>query len=323
MTIDERHLSYSRMIFVRTLSVFLTCAALLSPALAEKYAGEFLYLGAGARPLAMGGAYSAARGDIFSGYYNPAGLAVIDSYQAAFMHSETFGSLLNHDFLAIAKRHAGGVAALSLYRLGGGGILVTEYVDYLDKFRVIREASHADYIAGFSYARSQTERINWGLTAKLVYRKIIDSSAWGIGLDAGVRYQLWEEIAAAFSVQDLTGTVLSYSTDTKETINPTAKFGLAFGHSYGDFRSLILADADVRFEGRVESAQFSQSWISTDTHFGFELSYKDVIAARVGSDVGNLTTGVGVKFSRYTLDLALFDHSDLDTSYRGSLIIAW
>lgn len=303
---------------VKTLLLFLLLAL---PVGAEKFAGEFLYLGVGARPLSLGGTYTAAEGDIFSSYYNPAGLNDLEGYQAAFMHSETFGSLLNHDYIAVAKGQFNGVAALSFYRLGGGGILITEKVN--DEFRVKREASHADYVFGFSYGRQQSPRVSWGLSVKLIYRKIIDTSAWGIGLDAGMRYHFRDDVVAALVVQDLTGTVLSYSYGNKETINPTMKLGLGLNRQLGEFKGMFLVDADIRFEGREQTAQFSQGWVSADTHFGFELSFKDVIAARVGSDVGHLTTGVGVKFSRFRVDLALLDHSDLDTSYRGSLIVDW
>ena len=36
-----------------------------------KYAGEFMSLGVGARPLSMGGAYVALANDVTSGYWNP------------------------------------------------------------------------------------------------------------------------------------------------------------------------------------------------------------------------------------------------------------
>ncbi|MCD6160823.1 MAG: PorV/PorQ family protein [candidate division Zixibacteria bacterium] len=301
--------------------VFILCLIMFSPAIAEKYAGEFLYLGVGGRALALGSAYIASDGDAFSSYYNPAGLTKIQDYQAAFMHSETFGALLNHDYLTAAKRYGESAAAVSLYYLGGGGILVTE--EYRGIYRVKEEASHADYVLGLSYARNQNDRIDWGLTTKLIYRKIVDVSAWGIGLDAGMKYYFRDNITAGIVVQDLTGTVLSYSYDNKETINPTLKLGLDLSHQFGNFKGAVLTDADIRFEGRKASAQFYQSWISADTHLGFELSFKDVVAARVGSDIGNLTTGVGLKFSRYIIDIALNDHSDLDTSYRGSLIVEW
>jgi hypothetical protein len=181
-----------------------------SSAYGEKYAGEFLYLGVGARPLAMGGAYIAAEGDAFSSYYNPAGLANLNNFQAAFMHSETFGSLLNHDYFSLARKYGDYVASVSLYRLGGGGIIITEYVDSLDIFRKIREASHADYVFGLSFARNQAAHFSWGLSTKIIYRDIIDYSAWGLGLDAGLRYQVHDNIALGMVVQDLTSTILSY-----------------------------------------------------------------------------------------------------------------
>jgi hypothetical protein len=291
------------------------------PAMAEKYAGEFMYLGVGARPLAMGNAYLAADGDIFSTYYNPAGLTGITGSQATFMHSETFGSLLNHDYIAYAKSRFGGVAAVSMYRLGGGGILVTE--EYNGIFRVKSEKSHADYVFSIAYGRKQSPKLDWGATAKIIYRKIVDDDAQGIGLDAGVRYRIRDNLTAAAVAQDLTGTILSYSTSTKEVVNPTLKLGLGYSYPMGNFKAALLTDADLKFEGRQQSAQFSQSWISGDTHLGAEISYKDVAAVRVGSDIGNLTTGVGIKFSRFHLDLALLDNSDLDTSYRGSLVMSW
>ncbi len=290
-------------------------------ATAEKYAGEFMYLGVGARPLAMGNAYLAADGDIFSTYYNPAGLTGITGNQATFMHSETFGSLLNHDYLAYATGKFNGVAAVSMYRLGGGGILVTE--EYNGIFRVKSEESHADYVFSFAYGRKQSPKLDWGATAKIIYRKIVDDDAQGIGLDAGVRYRIRENLTAAAVAQDLTGTILSYSTSTKEVVNPTLKLGLGYMYPVGNFKATLLTDADIKFEGRKQSAQFSQSWISGDTHLGAEISYRDVAAVRVGSDIGNLTTGVGIKFSRFHLDLALLDNSDLDTSYRGSLVVSW
>lgn len=294
---------------------------LISPALADKYAGEFLYLGVGGRPLAMGGAYTASDGDVFSAYYNPAGLVDLNSYQAAFMHSETFGSLLNHDYFAIAKKQSGGVAAISLYRLGGGGILVTE--EYLGRYRVLEEESHADHVLSFAYGRNQSPRLDWGLAAKVIHRDIATYSAWGLGIDAGIRYRVFEDFTSALAIQDLTGTLLSYSNDNKETVTPTVKTGIGYTRESGDFKGTFLTDIDWRFEGREDAANFSLGSVSGDYHIGLEVLYKRVVAARVGSDIGNLTTGIGVKFGRFTVDLALFDHDELDTSYRGSLIVDW
>jgi hypothetical protein len=43
-----------------------------------KYAGEFMAIGIGGRPLGMGGAFTGIANDVTAGYYNPAGLANIN-----------------------------------------------------------------------------------------------------------------------------------------------------------------------------------------------------------------------------------------------------
>ena len=67
-----------------------------------KYAGEFIALGVGGRALAMGGAFVAVANDVTAGYWNPAGLARITYPQFILMHDEQFGSLVNHDYGAVA-----------------------------------------------------------------------------------------------------------------------------------------------------------------------------------------------------------------------------
>lgn len=297
--------------------------AMSSQALGAKYAGDFMYLGAGGRPLALGGAYVASGGDILSGYYNPAGLSFLERPQAIFMHSETFGSLLNHDFLAYARplgAEPEQAFSVSLYRLGGGGIIVTT-VDQTGRFRMVSEENHADYVGYFSYGRRFGSRLSGGVTAKLIYRDIVDESAFGLGLDLGALYSLTDWADVGLSLQDFPSTLLSYTTGLKQRVNPMAKIGTGLHGRRGDFAASLFADADIQFEGRRYSSQVHFGRISFDSHLGLETVYKDKIAARVGSDIGNLTLGVGLKFNKFAVDIAMRDHSDLDNTYLVSLIV--
>jgi hypothetical protein len=294
------------------------------PAFGAKYSGEFLYLGVGGRPLSLGGAYVAESGDVLSGYYNPAGLSRLDRPQAIFMHSETFGSLLNHDFLAYARPFGSGGApaafGISLYRLGGGGIIVTR-VDQTGRFQMVSEESHADYVGYFSYGRMFGKRLSAGVSAKLIYRDIVDESAVGIGLDLGAIYALTDWADLGLNLQDAPGTFLSYSTGTKERVNATAKTGARLHGERGRFAMSLLGDTDIRFEGRDFSAQASAGPISFDFHFGLEVRYLEKLSARIGSDIGNLSLGAGLRFNRFAVDIAMRDHSDLDHTYLVSLIL--
>jgi hypothetical protein len=284
---------------------------------AAKYAGEFLTLGVGARPISLGGAYVAQSGDALSGYYNPAGLAALSGPQAFFMHSETFGALLNHDYLAYARPMGDGdhraALAISLYRLGGGGIIVTGSRD--GRFYQIKEESHADYAGYFSYGRAFGERFSAGVSAKLIYRDIVDESAFGLGLDIGALASPLRWLDIGLNIQDATTTLLSYSTDRKESIYPTTKIGAKFHGRTGRFAGALFADADLRFEGIDYGAQLSAGPASIDSHFGLEISYLDKIAGRIGSEYGNLTLGAGLALGRFDIDLAMRNHTDLDNTF--------
>lgn len=288
-----------------------------------KYAGEFLNLGAGGRPLALGGSFMAAQNSVLSGYYNPAGLSMLNNSQAVFMHSESFGSLLNHDFLAYSRPLDSGsrkaALGISLYRLGGGGVYVTG-VDQNNRFYVISEESHADYAAYFSYGRAFSDKMSGGITAKLIYRDIVDVSAFGLGIDMGGLYTPEKWLSLGISLQDITTTLLSYSTGKKESIIPTVRLGTSLNGRKAGFGTALYMDAETRFEGRRYASQYNIDGMSIDSHFGLEIDYREVVYGRVGSDVGNLTLGVGLVVEKFNVDIAMRDHSELDNTYLVSII---
>ncbi len=104
-------------------------------------------------------------------------------------------------------------------------------------------------------------------------------------------------------------------------MNPTAKAGLILTGARGDFDGALIADVDTRFEGRDYAAQISTGPFSFDTHVGLEILFKEKLAARVGSDIGNLTLGAGLQFSRFVVDVAMRDHSDLDNTFLVSFMM--
>ncbi|NIN01508.1 MAG: PorV/PorQ family protein [candidate division Zixibacteria bacterium] len=300
------------------------------PAWGAKYAGEFLSLGVGARALGMGGAFVGVADDVTACLWNPSGLSQLDRKELSVMHAETFGSLLNQDFVAFAlplvQESSTSALGFSLQRLGGSGIKITDLerkgLEISDTNRVVllREESHADYALFFSYSQQARARVFWGASLKLIYRDVVTTSAFGIGADVGLLVKPYPFLSLGANLMDLTSSLLFYGNGTTETINPTTKLGVAINHQIQDFCLIVASDADIRYEGRKSAAQFWLGKLSADLHFGTEVSYKGKLSGRLGFDQGDFTAGAGFWLNQFGVDVAFLSHDELDNTYRVSLL---
>ena len=204
-----------------------------------KYAGEFLALGVGGRALALGGAHVALVNDVTAGYWNPAALARLEYPQLILMHDEQFGSLVNHDYGAVAipfGRQAS--LGLSVLRLGvddipdtrNAGIDVNGNLTYdpaefsrVDPNRVTYFNS-ADWAFLFSYARSVSEQFAYGANLKLIRRELGDT--WcdgqsGSTSDSGTVPGRLSSLAPTCRTSP--PRLLAWDTGRNELISPTIK----------------------------------------------------------------------------------------------------
>jgi len=137
----------------------------VTDAAATKYAGEPYHLGVGARALGRGSAFVSATPDASSIFWNVAALSVLERPQVMAQHAETFGSLLNHDFVAVAApAGANGSWSWGAYAtyLGGGGIQITEIDTLRGRPGVTSEENHSDWSVAFGLARLTNRWWTWG-----------------------------------------------------------------------------------------------------------------------------------------------------------------
>ena len=240
------------------------------------------------------------------------------------MHAETFGSLLNQDFIAFAlpleENLSNSTIAFSLLRLGGGGIKITGLKDS-NRVILLREESHADYAFLFSYSHPIRPNLFWGANLKIIYRHMVNNSAFGLGADISFLARPYSFLTLGANLMDITPTLLFYDNGTTETITPTTKFGLGINYEIKDFSFLFASDADVRYEGRKFSTQYWVGQISWDMHYGLEIGYRKNLAARLGFDQGDFTAGAGFLIRQFGLDIAFLSHDQLDNTYRISLFV--
>lgn len=304
-----------------------------------KYAGEFLALGVGGRALGMGSASVALAADVTSGYWNPAGLSQIAYPQLMLMHDEQFGSLVNHDYGAVAIPVGPSTSlGLSVLRLGVDDIPDTRNagvdaagnpVTDLDQFSRIdpERVSYfnaADWALLLTYSRSVSADFSYGANVKFIRREVAEYAATGIGFDVGIRYRAWENVVFGVNVQDITTTFLAWSTGRNELISPTVKLGGAVSVEALGGAFTPALDMDVRFENRQYASTFNFGPVSADVRAGLEYQFRDLFALRIGySDVKQITLGAGIHLPRLNIDysFAKFDAlQELGNTHRISLM---
>jgi hypothetical protein len=321
-------------------SLLICCVSgLFGQTTVAKYAGEFMALGVGGRPLGLGGSYVALASDASAGYWNPAGLARITYPDIMVMHDERFGNLINYDFAAVAIPFQGDMSfGLSLIRLGVDGIPDTRNAwldangngvfddntrpDY-DKVTYFNAADWAFY---FSYAKRVSESFLYGASVKVIRRDLANQSATGIGFDLGLLYSPLDNLFLGANAQDITTTLLAWTTGRNELISPTLKIGGTYMLYAFNGRFAPTVDVDVRFENRQFASATHVGGISLDPHIGLEFDYRETVALRVGySDIKQITVGAGIHLSKVDIDysFATFGSStdDLGDTHRISLRI--
>jgi len=149
-------------------------------------AAQFLKIGAGARPISMGGAYTALSNDVLSTYWNPAGLSRIPGGgEVTFNHSEWLAQT-NYDF-----------AAFSI-NAGNVGSFAAQVISLATPEQTVRTVRNpegtgqkwsANSISlGVTYAKNLTDRFSIGFTGKYIQESIFNVRAIGAGFDLGVLY---------------------------------------------------------------------------------------------------------------------------------------
>jgi hypothetical protein len=335
--------------------------ALSSGVSAEKYAGEFMALGGGARAMAMGGAFIAVANDATATYWNPAGLADFSSFltspgsfEMSLMHSERFGELIDYNYFSTAFPLKNGKSGwgVSLIHMGIDDIRIVPMSDGMidnsdgdSRFEPWNgESLNFDYrdyplesVNDLAVFLTYGQMMSWGdigATLKFIRNdQVTGVSSFGLGLDLGyLKRDLWNNLAFGAKLQDITGTFISWSTGKREFIYPAVKLGLAYPILMNSMNSklVLAADCDFRFENRKWVSQYWIGSSSADFHFGAELLIRDIVALRGGNDMGRWTAGAGFLLRDFTswnfnlaIDYAFLMHDVLDTTHRVSLLVSY
>ena len=273
---------------------------------ADSSAGAaFLRIGDGARPLALGGAYTAASGSVDSLYYNPAGLAMLNGKELSLTHSDWLQGT-SFDVASYGQATAYGTFGVSALRLGG----TQEGRDALRQ--KTGDFTTQDIAAVFSYSKAVGTWLGAGANVKYLHSQIASDNASTYAVDAGAVARV-PDSPLSF------GAAILNIGEGFRFMNQADRLPLtiAAGAVYTPVERLNVS-LDVKHEPYGHFSELDMGGEYTIGIFSFRAGY---VAPVQGVDTTLQATecirgGLGLQISRYRADYTLAPFGDLGLTQR-------
>lgn len=285
-----------------------------APVSAQNTGASFLRIDTGARPAAMGGAYTAVADDVNALYYNPGGLSLLSRRELGATHTEW---LLDSkfDFIGFAQPTAAGTFGLGFTRLSNGRI---------EGRAADRSASGSfeasDTAVTLGFGRSLGEavpfgRASLGINVKYLQSQLGSDSASTFAFDLGAVHRLdAAPLSLGFSVLNM-GRGMRFLDQTDPL-----PLTISAGAAYRLIGTLGLA-LDVRYEPherRTDVALGTEYAVLSS--FSLRAGYASVGPVGAGgSPLNGLGGGFGLRMGGYRADYTFTPFGALGNAQRISL----
>jgi len=273
--------------------VFLCCIAPAVPGAAQVSTQYQI----GARPLGMGGAFSAVANDANAIFWNPAGISLLQRQELTTMYSNLNGLGLSNSYLGYVLPVTDNQATA---------------VDWLHLGFDDTELGFRDDYFNLAYGLRLPWHVAVGTKLKYIDRDMtLDGTSYGkssgFGVDFGILASPLENLRIALTGYDIGGTSVRYDNDVSEEIFPQK---LRFGIAYTPLEGLLVAtDVDDRL------------------HIGAEYWLYNIAALRGGIQkelqtvIGTtrqliLSAGFSARYRFMQFDYAFEDDPDLPITHR-------
>ena len=270
----------------------------------------------GGRSLGMGGSDIAFTEGVDAIFWNPAGLSAVKGQADAMFSSAKIIADISTNYFALAfNTGSNGVLAVNVKSLAMGAIPMTTVGDMDGEGGGTFSPTFATI--GASYARTLTDKIGVGITAKIIYESIPGASASATAFDFGLQYKNLmdvEGLSLGLAIRNI-GTNMQYAG------TGTLFQGTLEDETYDDFFSVLTSSDQLPASMEMGlsykptdmillSAVYQNSNTESDyLKIGTELNFANIGFVRAGynfqlnangADLGysvyGLTLGAGVKF---------------------------
>lgn len=160
---------------------------------------DYLKIGAGARPAALGEAYAGLADDVYAADYNPAGLAGLRRQEAAFDYDRLLPGVVEQEL-----EYALPTADFGTFAAGARALQVDRFSGFDANDVPLGSVSSQDLAVGVDYAYGWGP-LSLGAGGKYLNSRLADARASGAAWDAGALYELGPAARLGVSVANLGG----------------------------------------------------------------------------------------------------------------------
>jgi outer membrane protein OmpA-like peptidoglycan-associated protein len=269
---------------------------------------QFLKLAPGARPAAMGEAFTGLADDINAIYWNPAGLKRIDDKEVSATRAQWIGDT-SFNWLAYAQDALRGKLGISFMYLGSGDI------QKYDNAGNARSETYNvfDSALTVSYAK-KIKQMLVGINVKYLYSKLEDESAAGAAVDIGILKEIpgRHNISVGLAVQNIGNGLKFVKESAPLPLNVNAGIACKL------LKERLILTSDLNFPSDYDAS----------AHIGAEYKQKlgdfDVLP-RLGYKTTNIrymnalsgvSLGFGINFSSVCINYAWVPYWELGATHR-------
>ena len=321
----------------KILVIFILIITSVITTLNAKYEGEFISYSVDARSLALGNLNLTSFNNSSVVYWNPAAMPFMGdkNNDIIISHSERFAGLLQQEFIAFKtnKYFNNKNLGISLIRIGVSDIPVTTIPDQNgivapdNRPEIVRNASDNEFAFFVSYGEKYNGQFGYGGSLKLLIKSIDEYSATGIGFDLSGFYEMNEDFKVGAKIQDITTSMLFWSTGTTEIIRPLLLLGTEYNGSlpYYSAKFKIMAGSKIGTENYQEYSVVNLGFIDIGYNVGAEVIFKEVVSLRGGYENNkDWSAGTGIRLFGANLDYAFKPNmDDLGDTHKVSLSYGW
>jgi len=316
---------------------------LANAAFSSKDAGTsgaaFLKIGAGARPNAMGEAYTAVSDDVNAISWNAAGLSLIkDKNEFIAMRAEMFQDMQYNYFAFAHPTRSAGTFAIGIVNFNVADI--PQRSGDTDNPDSTFSSNDTAYTIGYGIKLtafglpSQDEEggLHLGLALKAIHQTLAGETANSFGTDIGSLYSFSNiPLNLGLSVQNL-GAKVQYKYES-DPLPLTIKVGAAYRmcenwgisgmkNEDGEKNGLLLAvDGDFARDSDASASmgmEFARQW-SKNVRSAVRAGYRSDRSRQLNGTGSGVSAGAGVSYKFCTFDFSWTPFGDLGNTFRYSV----